>query len=79
VDFDTAQLIEARFFTEVTTGEVAKNLIGTLWFQLNEFNAGKSRPQGYPVGGTKKVGVLGGGMLGAGIAYVSAAAGIELV
>ncbi|MFG0381664.1 3-hydroxyacyl-CoA dehydrogenase NAD-binding domain-containing protein [Pseudomonas sp. zbq_18] len=79
VDFDTAQIIEARYFTELTTGQVAKNMIGTFWFQLNEINAGSSRPQGIPPYVTKKVGVLGAGMMGAGIAYVSAAAGIEVV
>jgi 3-hydroxyacyl-CoA dehydrogenase/enoyl-CoA hydratase/3-hydroxybutyryl-CoA epimerase len=79
VDFDTAQIIEARYFTELTTGQVAKNMIGTFWFQLNDINAGSSRPQGYPKYVTKKVGVLGAGMMGAGIAYVSAAAGIEVV
>jgi len=79
VDFDTAQLIETRYFTELTTGQVAKNLIGTFWFQLNEINAGGSRPQGVAPYVTKKVGVLGAGMMGAGIAYVSAVAGIEVV
>ncbi|RMH82445.1 3-hydroxyacyl-CoA dehydrogenase [Pseudomonas sp. AOB-7] len=79
VDFDTAQIIEARYFTELTTGQVAKNMIGTFWFQLNEINAGSSRPQGIAQYVTKKVGVLGAGMMGAGIAYVSAAAGIEVV
>ncbi len=79
VDFDTAQIIEARYFTELTCGQVAKNMIGTFWFQLNEINAGSSRPQGFPPYVTKKVGVLGAGMMGAGIAYVSAAAGIEVV
>ncbi|VXB87999.1 putative 3-hydroxybutyryl-CoA epimerase [Pseudomonas sp. 8AS] len=79
VDFDTAQIIEARYFTELTTGQVAKNMIGTFWFQLNEINAGSSRPQGIPQYVTRKVGVLGAGMMGAGIAYVSAAAGIEVV
>ncbi|TWC28598.1 short chain enoyl-CoA hydratase /3-hydroxyacyl-CoA dehydrogenase [Pseudomonas sp. SJZ079] len=79
VDFDTAQIIEARYFTELTTGQVAKNMIGTFWFQLNEINAGGSRPQGFAPYTTKKVGVLGAGMMGAGIAYVSAAAGIEVV
>ncbi|QZX85088.1 3-hydroxyacyl-CoA dehydrogenase NAD-binding domain-containing protein [Metapseudomonas otitidis] len=79
VDFDTAQLIEARYFTELTTGQVAKNMIGTFWFQLNETNAGSSRPKGPARHETKKVGVLGAGMMGAGIAYVSAAAGIEVV
>ncbi|UCR85807.1 3-hydroxyacyl-CoA dehydrogenase NAD-binding domain-containing protein [Pseudomonas chlororaphis] len=79
VDFDTAQLIETRYFTELTTGQVAKNMIGTFWFQLNEINAGGSRPQGFAPYVTRKVGVLGAGMMGAGIAYVSAVAGIEVV
>ncbi|MDR7022541.1 3-hydroxyacyl-CoA dehydrogenase NAD-binding domain-containing protein [Pseudomonas peli] len=79
VDFDTAQIIEARYFTELTTGQVAKNMIGTFWFQLNEINAGGSRPQGFEPYVTKKVGVLGAGMMGAGIAYVSAVTGIEVV
>ncbi|WP_047711584.1 3-hydroxyacyl-CoA dehydrogenase NAD-binding domain-containing protein [Pseudomonas lactis] len=79
VDFDTAHLIETRYFTELVTGHVAKNMIGTFWFQLNQINAGSSRPQGYAPYVTRKVGVLGAGMMGAGIAYVSACAGIEVV
>lgn len=79
VDFDTAQLIETRYFTELTTGQVAKNMIGTFWFQLNEINAGGSRPKGHEPYVTRKVGVLGAGMMGAGIAYVSAVAGIDVV
>ncbi|SED54034.1 3-hydroxyacyl-CoA dehydrogenase NAD-binding domain-containing protein [Pseudomonas kilonensis] len=79
VDFDTAHLIETRYFTELTTGQVAKNLMGTFWFQLNEIKAGGSRPQGFAPYLTKKVGVLGAGMMGAGIAYVSAVAGIAVV
>ncbi|QXQ17491.1 3-hydroxyacyl-CoA dehydrogenase NAD-binding domain-containing protein [Pseudomonas tolaasii] len=79
VDFDTAQLIETRYFTELVTGQVAKNMIGTFWFQLNEINAGGSRPKGFAPYVTRKVGVLGAGMMGAGIAYVSASAGVEVV
>jgi len=79
VDFDTAHLIETRYFTELTTGQISKNLIGTFWFQLNEINAGGSRPQGFALYKTKKVGVLGAGMMGAGIAFVSASAGIDVV
>ncbi|OCW22252.1 3-hydroxyacyl-CoA dehydrogenase NAD-binding domain-containing protein [Pseudomonas sp. S3E12] len=79
VDFDTAHVIETRYFTELVTGQVAKNMIGTFWFQLNEINAGSSRPQGFAPYVTRKVGVLGAGMMGAGIAYVSACAGIEVV
>jgi 3-hydroxyacyl-CoA dehydrogenase/enoyl-CoA hydratase/3-hydroxybutyryl-CoA epimerase len=79
VDFDTAHLIETRYFTELTTGQISKNLIGTFWFQLNEINAGGSRPQGFAPYKTQKLGVLGAGMMGAGIAFVSASAGIEVV
>lgn len=79
VDFDTAHLIETRYFTELTTGQISKNLIGTFWFQLNEINAGGSRPQGFAPHKTQKVGVLGAGMMGAGIAFVSASAGIDVV
>lgn len=78
VDFETAQLIEARYFTELTTGQIAKNMIGS-WFELNRLNAGNSRPKGPPPYTTRKVGIIGAGMMGAGIAYVSACAGIDVV
>jgi 3-hydroxyacyl-CoA dehydrogenase/enoyl-CoA hydratase/3-hydroxybutyryl-CoA epimerase len=78
VDFDTAQLIEARYLTELVTGQVAKNMIGS-WFALNRVNTGGSRPKGPPPYTTRKVGVIGAGRMGAGIAYVSACAGIEVV
>ncbi|KWX00189.1 3-hydroxyacyl-CoA dehydrogenase [Carbonactinospora thermoautotrophica] len=79
VDFDTAQRIETRYLTELATGQVAKNMIGTFWFQMNEIKAGASRPAGFAPYRTRRVGVLGAGMMGAGIAQVSAAAGLEVV
>ncbi|MFT6465828.1 3-hydroxyacyl-CoA dehydrogenase NAD-binding domain-containing protein [Halopseudomonas sp.] len=79
VDFDAAQLIETRYFTELATGQVAKNMIGTFWFQLNQIKAGGSRPGGFDKVLTRKLGVLGAGMMGAGIAYVAASAGIQVV
>lgn len=79
VDFNTATRIETRYFTTLTTGQVSKNMIGTFWFQLNEIKAGKGRPQGINAKPVKKVGVLGAGMMGAGIAYSSAIKGIEVV
>lgn len=78
VDFHTAEKIEARYFTELTTGQIAKNMIGT-WFQLNELNAGGSRPKAPPVYHMRKVGILGAGMMGGGIAYVTALAGVDVV
>ncbi|MGH3425252.1 MAG: 3-hydroxyacyl-CoA dehydrogenase NAD-binding domain-containing protein, partial [Nocardioidaceae bacterium] len=79
VDVDTALAIETRYFTQVATSQVAKNMIGTLWFQLNEIKAGRSRPAGHDTRPVKRLGVLGAGMMGAGIAQVSALAGIDVV
>jgi 3-hydroxyacyl-CoA dehydrogenase/enoyl-CoA hydratase/3-hydroxybutyryl-CoA epimerase len=79
VDMDTACRIESRYFTNLATGQVAKNIIGTFWFQQNEIKAGKSRPSGIPPWKATKVGILGAGMMGAGIAYVSAAKGLPVV
>lgn len=79
IDFDYAQLVESRYFTTLATGKVAKNMIHAFWFQLNSINAGISRPKDLPKHNTKKVGVIGAGMMGAGIAYVTAKAGIPVV
>ncbi len=79
VDFDTATRIESRYFTQLATGQVAKNMIGTFWFQLNEIKAGGSRPADVPKAEFSKVGVLGAGMMGAGIAYAAATRGIDVV
>ncbi len=79
VDFDNGSLIETRYFTELVTGQVAKNMTGTFWFQLNAIKAGGSRPAGVAPETFRKVGVLGAGMMGAGIAYATAIRGIDVV
>ncbi|MCK7552669.1 3-hydroxyacyl-CoA dehydrogenase NAD-binding domain-containing protein [Marinobacter goseongensis] len=79
VDFDNGSLIETRYFAELVIGQVAKNMTGTFWFQLNAINAGGSRPDGVAKETFKKVGVLGAGMMGAGIAYSTATRGIDVV
>ncbi len=79
VDFETATRIESRYFTKLVTGKVAKNMIGSFWFQLNEIKAGARRPKGIEKTPVKKVGVLGAGMMGAGIAWSCATRGIEVV
>ncbi|HEX7535524.1 MAG TPA: 3-hydroxyacyl-CoA dehydrogenase NAD-binding domain-containing protein [Dermatophilaceae bacterium] len=79
VDLDTALKIEGRYFVDLARGQVAKNMITAFWFDLNSIKAGSSRPEGYEPRPTSKVAVLGAGMMGAGIAYVSARNGIEVV
>src|SRR5690606_12604353 len=79
VDVETAGLIETRYFVSLVTGQVAKNMTKAFFFDLQAINAGGSRPDGYEKYQAKKVGVLGAGMMGAAIAYVSAKAGIDVV
>jgi len=79
LDFDTALDVESRGLTYLAVTPQAKNMISTFFFGMNKVNGGASRPQGIAPTTTRKLGVLGAGMMGQGIAYVSAAAGIEVV
>lgn len=79
VDFDTASRIESRYFTELVTGQVAKNMIQAFFFDMQFISSGGSRPEGIGKTPITKIGVLGAGMMGAGIAYVSAKAGYDVV
>ena len=79
VDFDTATRIETRYFVGLVTGTVAKNMIQAFFFDLQHINGGGSRPEGIGKTPITKIAVLGAGMMGAGIAYVSAKAGFEVV
>ena len=79
VDFDTGCRVESRYFAECVISPASKNMISTLWFQLNAINKGKSRPDGIDRSKVERVGILGAGMMGAGIAYVSAKVGIDVV
>ncbi len=79
LDFDTALRIESRGLTKLVGTPEAKNMITTFFFQLNKINSGASRPKGIDKKKVKKLGVLGAGMMGQGIAYVSAKAGIDVV
>ncbi|CAL9313805.1 Fatty acid oxidation complex subunit alpha [Streptomyces sp. SudanB25_2051] len=79
VDFETAQTVESRYFTELVTGQTAKNMIQAFFFDLQAVNAGRSRPRGVEPRTVRRAAVLGAGMMGAGIAYACAKAGIEVV
>lgn len=78
LDLETALKIESRGLAALTLTPQAKNMISTFFFGLNKINSGASRPD-VPKQKTSKVGVLGAGMMGQGIAYVSAMAGIDVV
>lgn len=79
VDFDTAEKIEARYFLSLLNSKVAKNMIRTFFFQLQALEKGASRPEGIAPSSVKKLGILGAGQMGAGLAYSAASAGIEVV
>ena len=79
VDFDTASRIESRYFTTLVTSQQSKNMIQAFFFDLGSINSGALRPQGVEKYTPSKAIVLGAGMMGAGIAYVLARAGVEVV
>ncbi len=72
VDFDHALEIESRYFIELATGQVAKNMIQAFWFDLNRVNGDRGRSAEVEAHRVNKVVILGAGMMGAAIAYVSA-------
>ncbi|KUJ82280.1 3-hydroxyacyl-CoA dehydrogenase NAD-binding domain-containing protein [Ruegeria profundi] len=79
VDFDTALRIEARWFTSILMNPSSSAMIRSLFLNKEALEKGAVRPKDVPDQRVKKVGVLGAGMMGAGIALVSAQAGMEVV
>ena len=77
--FDAACELESRYFAACATSQVSKNMVGTLWSQLNALKKGASRPVEPAPSKVKKLGVVGAGMMGASIAYVSAKVGVDVV
>ena len=79
VDFDTAQTIEARYFLSLLLGQVARNMMTAFFVQMEALNRGASRPDGIDKIQCKKLGLLGAGQMGAGIAALAAQKGIDVV
>ncbi|RFB06177.1 3-hydroxyacyl-CoA dehydrogenase NAD-binding domain-containing protein [Parvularcula marina] len=79
VPMDTALRLESKYFTQCLLEPQAKNMIRTLFVNKGKAEKGMARPEGPAKTELKKVGVLGAGMMGAGIAYVTAKAGMEVI
>lgn len=79
VDLETAFRIESRYLAKLMTGTNAKAMINTFFFDMNAIKSGQSRPKGVGRFRPAKVGLLGAGMMGAGIAYAQASKGIATV
>jgi 3-hydroxyacyl-CoA dehydrogenase/enoyl-CoA hydratase/3-hydroxybutyryl-CoA epimerase len=79
VDFDTAMRIESRYLAGLMTSGIARNMINTVFFNMNSIKSGQSRPSGVPRYRPQKVGILGAGLMGSGIAYSQASRGIASV
>jgi 3-hydroxyacyl-CoA dehydrogenase / enoyl-CoA hydratase / 3-hydroxybutyryl-CoA epimerase len=79
VDFDTALRIESRYLAHLMVGEVTRNMVSAFFFDANAIKSGKSRPAGFARWQPRRVGVLGAGMMGAGIAHANALRGIDCV
>ena len=79
VPMDTAIAIEVKYFCTLLADPVAKNMIRTLFVNKQAAEKGAARPEGIPPVEIKKVGVLGAGLMGSGIAYVTAKAGMQVI
>ena len=79
VDYDTALRIESRYLAEIIVSPVARNMINTFFFNMNAIKSGSSRPAGVAKYKPQRVGILGAGMMGSGIAYAQASRGIATV
>ncbi len=79
VDFDTATRIESRYYTDIVCRQETKNMIQAFWGDNTVILNGLSRPKGFGKFRPKKVGIIGAGHMGSGIAYCCARRGLEVV
>jgi 3-hydroxyacyl-CoA dehydrogenase/enoyl-CoA hydratase/3-hydroxybutyryl-CoA epimerase len=76
--FDTALRVESRWFAKILRSPEAAAMIRTLFVSMQDLNKGARRPTNEPPTSLKKIGVVGAGFMGAGIAQVTAAAGLQV-
>jgi 3-hydroxyacyl-CoA dehydrogenase / enoyl-CoA hydratase / 3-hydroxybutyryl-CoA epimerase len=79
VDFDTAMIIESRYFLSLFYSQTARNMMLAFFIQMGDINAGKSRPECHPKKVVSRLGIIGAGQMGAGIAVAALQAGMQVV
>ncbi|MEO1624150.1 MAG: 3-hydroxyacyl-CoA dehydrogenase NAD-binding domain-containing protein [Bacteroidota bacterium] len=79
VDFDTACRIESRYFAELVRSKEARNMTKAFWFDFQSIKSGERRPKGFGRFRARKVGIIGAGMMGSGIALTCLLHGLEVI
>lgn len=79
VDFETAFRLDSRYFAQVATHPVTKNMISTYWFDRQAIEGGLSRPKGFGKFRPRRVGIIGAGQMGSGIAFLCLRNGLDVV
>lgn len=79
VDFDTACILDSRYYAKVASGQVCKSMISTFWFDKNAVQSGWNRPKGIGRFRPRKIGVIGAGQMGSGIAFACIRRGLRVV
>ncbi|NJC25926.1 3-hydroxyacyl-CoA dehydrogenase NAD-binding domain-containing protein [Neolewinella antarctica] len=79
LDFETACRVDSRHYAKIVTGEVSKNMISTFWFDKQAIRDGLGRPKGFGRFRPRRVGVIGAGQMGSGIAFLCLRNGLEVV
>ena len=79
VDFDQALNIVSRYFAQICLSPTCRNMTKAFWYDFNRIRNGANRPKGFGRFRPRRIGVIGAGDMGAGIAYISAMQGVDVV
>ena len=79
LDFATAYRLDSRYYARVATNPVTKNMISTFWFDKQAVRSGVGRPKGFGKFRARKVGIIGAGQMGSGIAFLCLRNGLQVV